>query len=453
MKNLNFEENVKLRLHQNPFFEYEKTFELIDLDRKGFISEDDLYDFMSSLKANFPARFSGKKNVVSGGSSYADELDVKVERVMRRLDRDCDGKIGIRDWTKAVCTFRQPVITNRSTTGNITLNSQGSPTTRYVQSGQVAKKITFDAGFASQGGYLQTQPIPHATVTMSPQAIQRTLPPQLIQTSAPGPVQPIHTQILPPGPAQGPTYGSEDNRPHVQTKVQKKTYSKTGDFEEIVEQNSPEFKIQKKIKMSPKSSLTRPIVEEEVTKLYPPKVISSQAVVRMNSDQPAPTEGMITTSTEIRETNPDYEHKRSKVVINRKLVPGMLPETQPVETITTTNGYGSTSEYINANYKKINEMKRRKEKLPGMGYDSPSRYSESKSPLYSKHEKEIEENTYISRRVTHDLSQLPVPQNVAPLNETTKKLLLTTLTEMIHDYRILEKAKIDLSLRTDFNIR
>lgn len=476
LKNLNFEENIKLRLHQNPYFEYEKTFELIDLDHKSFISEDDLYDFMSSLKANFPTRFSGKKNVVSGGSSYADELDVKVERVMRRLDRDSDGKIGIRDWTKAVCTFMQPLSRTspiKKALASPQIKKKVNYKEKYSNSRNVAKKISFDAASldinASKGTtkitghshhtsggkftYSSTQaPVQHQ---ITRQQVQINRPPQMIGQPPMNVMPPTRVAVEPitmhPTPIVGSPYKKQ--RENIQTKVSTKKYSKTGDFEEIVEKNSPEFKIQNKIKMSPESSLTRPIVEEQVTKLYPPKVTSSQVVARMNSDKPHPTEGLITTTTEVKETNPDYQHKRNKVIINRKIVPGMMPNSRPVETVTTTNGYNSTSEYINSNYKKINEAKMRKEKLPNMRYDSPSRYSEPKSPVYTRKEEIREENTYISRRVSHDLSKLPVPQNVAPLTETTSKLLITTLTEMIHDYRVLEKARIDLSLRTDFNIR
>lgn len=502
LKNLTHEENIRLRLHQNPYFEYEKTFELIDLDGKGFISEDDLYNFMNSLKANFSSRFSGKKNVVSAGSSYADELEVKVERVLRRFDVDLDSRIGIRDWTRAVCTFGE--LEKRGGTMDIpNIRRVVQPVSPHSQriSNTISKKISFDDTYNPQIIHQSTGPVQKINTgpIPPPQFQSGPLPPQPIQQSygapppqgdinrtrtvvqrappSPGPIPRTQAMIqrvpTSPGtiPPQGsppsiqqmqPTYSApgfvppshpNETRPLSQVDITNKVYRKTGQYEEIIETNSPEFKVQKKTKLSPNTSLTRPIVEEEVTKFYPPKVKTSQVMTRMHSDIPLPSEGIVTTTTEIKETNPDFKHKKREIIVDKQYVHGMPAGQIPINTVTQNNGFRSSSEYISTEFQRTHEEKRRTENLPEIDYDSPSRYSEPKSPIFYPKPEKIDENTYISRRVTHDLSQLPHPQIVAPLTDATRKLLLTTLTEMIHDYRILEKARIDLSLRTDFNIR
>lgn len=517
LKNIEVEEAIKARLHQNPYFEYEKTFELIDLDGKGHVSEEDLYDFMSSLKSNFNSRFSGQKNVVSGGSSYADEIDVKVERVMRRLDMDLDGRIGIRDWTRAVCSFRGPQATpvagsirkarSRKSVRKSSKKSAGKPamaqqrqatatSSQVMGTPQQMVRVGSNLGASSQslmtGGYTPPQHVmmsgqhtTPSTVGYHPQAPRpiQTLPDHVAKkisfdntdaVYAPevplAPVNPIRTsyvpgqvapqQPLPPRPQQPlppqPQYtGYVAPTGNIKTEFSAQKLHKTGQIQEVVEQNSPEFKVTSKRTLSPRSSLTRPVVEEQVTKFYPPEVKSNQVLTRMGSQYAGPTEGMITTSTEIKETNPDYHQNRNQVIIDKQYVPGMLPGTMPVAKVTQQHlpEFGTTSTYTNQNYQKVNEMSRRKERMPRIDYDSPSRYSESKSQVYYPRPERKEDNTVVTRRVTHDLSQLPHPQVVAPLNETTRKLLFTTLTEMIHDYRILEKARINLSLRTDFNIR
>lgn len=509
LKNIEYEEGIKAKLHQNPYFEYEKTFELIDLDGKGHISEEDIYDFMSSLKSNFTNQFSGEKNVVSGGSSYADEIDVKVERVMRRLDLDLDGRIGIKDWTRAACSYieskgmsatgstRQTVlrqsaaqlpalqqrlsspqimgtpqqkmmrVSSQKTTPTQSVIIGGphvSPAQNVMMSGQqvtpsvkryppqapvpinqtpdhIAKKISFDR---ADPIYNPEIPIAPANPLTGGYAQNQVIPQQ--------PLPPRPQQALPPQP-QYTGYGAP--MANVKTDFSAQKIRKTGQIEEVVEQNSPEFKVTSKRKLSPRNSLTRPVIEEQVTKYYPPQVKSNQVLTRMGSNIAGPTEGLITTSTEIQETNPDYHRNANQVIIDKQYVPGMLPNTVPVEKVTQHQRpeFGQTSMYVNQNYQKVKEMSRRKERMPRIDYDSPSRYSESKSQLYYPKPQKREENTVVSRRVTHDLSKLPHPQVVAPLNETTKKLLFTTLTEMIHDYRILEKARINLSLRSDFNIR
>lgn len=61
-------------------------------------------------------------------------------------------------------------------------------------------------------------------------------------------------------------------------------------------------------------------------------------------------------------------------------------------------------------------------------------------------------HTLITRSVTHDLSRVPVPQTRV-LTPEDEALVLTTLTELLHDFRLVEKDKIELSLRSDFNVK
>jgi hypothetical protein len=61
-------------------------------------------------------------------------------------------------------------------------------------------------------------------------------------------------------------------------------------------------------------------------------------------------------------------------------------------------------------------------------------------------------HTFTSRSVTHDLSRVPTRQTEI-LNPNEEALVFSTLTELLHDYRLVEKDKIELSLRSDFNIK
>lgn len=96
-----------------------------------------------------------------------------------------------------------------------------------------------------------------------------------------------------------------------------------------------------------------------------------------------------------------------------------------------------------------------------MDYDAPSAYARSKSPVYSgrKGRKGLVQvshdgltHIYTNRSVTHDLSRVPVPQSEM-LSKEDEALVFTTLTELLHDFRLVEKDKIELSLRPDFNIK
>ena len=100
------------------------------------------------------------------------------------------------------------------------------------------------------------------------------------------------------------------------------------------------------------------------------------------------------------------------------------------------------------------------DQLPNLDYDSPSLYSRAKSPVYSPRSKKslvhVSEDglthTFTSRSVTHDLSRVPTRQTEI-LNPNEEALVFSTLTELLHDYRLVEKDKIELSLRSDFNIK
>jgi hypothetical protein len=100
------------------------------------------------------------------------------------------------------------------------------------------------------------------------------------------------------------------------------------------------------------------------------------------------------------------------------------------------------------------------DQLPDLDYDSPSLYARPKSPVYSPRSKknlvQVSEDglthTFTSRSVTHDLSRVPVQQSEI-LSPEDEALVITTLTELLHDFRLVEKDKIELSLRSDFNIK
>lgn len=118
------------------------------------------------------------------------------------------------------------------------------------------------------------------------------------------------------------------------------------------------------------------------------------------------------------------------------------------------------SHLSNARNSRRNRDRHGKDRLPDLDYDSPSRYARAKSPVYSPRSKkslvQVSEDglthTFTSRSVTHDLSRVPVPQNEI-LSPEDEALVFTTMTELLHDFRLVEKDKIELSLRSDFNIK
>jgi hypothetical protein len=114
----------------------------------------------------------------------------------------------------------------------------------------------------------------------------------------------------------------------------------------------------------------------------------------------------------------------------------------------------------NALTRSRSRVKFEQDKLPDLDYDSASIYGFDKSPVYSPRSKKSLHTvskdgltqTIVARSVTHDLSRVPVPQTRV-LSDEEEALILTTLTELLHDYRIVEKEKIELSLRSDFNVK
>ena len=98
--------------------------------------------------------------------------------------------------------------------------------------------------------------------------------------------------------------------------------------------------------------------------------------------------------------------------------------------------------------------------MPDLDYDSASIYGREKSPVYSPRSKKNLHttskdgltHTLVTRSVTHDLSRVPVPQTRV-ITAEEEALILTTLTELLHDFRLVEKDKIELSLRSDFNVK
>jgi len=210
--------------------------------------------------------------------------------------------------------------------------------------------------------------------------------------------------------------------------------------------------------MSP-NSRSKTVVEEEVTEIHPPRVKIANVTGRAQVDQFGRQQAINVKTTRVTGTNPkmpfgtDYQIDRNYGV-GEVGGPG-----QVVEAVTHSErgGMGPTRTFVNTTYKPpIAPVKGKGDRMPDMRYDSPSRYSQEKSAYYSPSKpKPIDPSkpVYVKRRVHHDLSGMPVQQKIGPLDEVTKKLLFSTLTELIRDYRILEKTRIELSLRTDFNIR
>jgi hypothetical protein len=245
-------------------------------------------------------------------------------------------------------------------------------------------------------------------------------------------------------PSQGGVTAHPLN-PNVLTRSQR--YTQGDKVKQVTETVSPDRNITKKVTMSPKSR-SKTVVEEEVTEIHPPRVKVATVTGRANVNQ----EAITTKTTKVTGTNPkmpygtNYNIERNYGVLQQQ--PG-----QVIEAVTHSDrgGMGPVRTYVNTTYKPpIAPIKGKPDRLPDLSYDSPSRYSQEKSPTYSpRRQKPIDP----SRPVYHDLSGMPVPQQVGPLDDVTKKLLFSTLTELLRDFRVLEKARIDLSLRTDFNVR
>lgn len=79
-------EKAKIELYNNEYFHIQKTFNLIDLGKKGWIDLRDLYDFMKSEL---------------GYVTY--EI---AERVLRRIDTLEDKKIDFSEWVEAITPLR-----------------------------------------------------------------------------------------------------------------------------------------------------------------------------------------------------------------------------------------------------------------------------------------------------------------------------------------------------------
>ena len=120
----------------------------------------------------------------------------------------------------------------------------------------------------------------------------------------------------------------------------------------------------------------------------------------------------------------------------------------------------TVSKETNALNKSRSRVRFEQDKLPDLDYDSASMYGREKSPVYSPRSKKSLHHvskdglthTLTTRSVVHDLSRVPVPQTQI-LTPEDEALILTTLTELLHDFRLVEKDKIELSLRSDFNVK
>jgi Ca2+-binding EF-hand superfamily protein len=482
----NFQHQICLlsqNLSANKFFDVEKVYDLLDRVKKGFIDINDLIEFMASIHGN---RGLMEEEIVSCSES-----------AFQRLDIDGDGKIGFRDWKSFLLGMKGSAVEEShkkdlhssqhnfdsqsrpvSSLNHSQYNSNNQASSEYElrfaseqsrnsnpQIQEVKTEIRKESSglnFQNSGNNIPRESrvnhqipvsnyVPRTTTSQIHNSVHRTE----IPISQPLPEHRIHqthqthhTQI----PHQ--IHHSQYERPGIHTQIHTENNSQSLKFHKVPSNVSPIRSTQHY------HSSVAPVVEYQ-SRFSPSRSLpDSHRVTHQaegyNQDLKVNTQrGNLADTTSFNEVTKINHPKidQVNVLTHAKFI-------QDVDGVRRLNTQTEVIKESNVLNKSRSRVRFEQDKLPDLDYDSASIYGREKSPVYSPRSKKnlhVVSNDGLShkilnRSVTHDLSRLPVPQT-GILSAEDEALVLTTLTELLHDFRLVEKDKIELSLRSDFNVK